>query len=266
MNIENLINFYIDEDYEYADAESKASQDIILLLLFNSKFSNNITVKGGVVMHNISSDKRRATRDLDLDFIKYSLDDVSIKNLVEELNKSSKDITLNIVGKIKELKQQDYHGKRVHIKISDLYNNTITTKIDFGVHKLFEIEQDEYYFDINNTKITLLANSKEQIFAEKLKSLLKMGIRSTRYKDLFDFYYLIKYSNLNKEKLLKCFEIIIFKDLSMKENNINDVYKRLRKIYNSEKYLINLNNPKVNWLNISSSLAINTVLDYILKL
>ena len=80
MNIENLINFYIDEDYEYADAESKASQDIILLLLFNSKFSNNITVKGGVVMHNISSDKRRATRDLDLDFIKYSLDDVSIKN------------------------------------------------------------------------------------------------------------------------------------------------------------------------------------------
>ena len=266
MNIENLINFYIDEDYEYADAESKASQDIILLLLFNSKFSNNITVKGGVVMHNISSDKRRATRDLDLDFIKYSLDDVSIKNFFEELNKSSKDITLNIVGKIKELKQQDYHGKRVHIKISDLYNNTITTKIDFGVHKLFEIEQDEYYFDINNTKIALLANSKEQIFTEKLKSLLKMGIRSTRYKDLFDFYYLIKYSNLNKEKLLKCFEIIIFKDLSMKENNINDVYRRLRKIYNSEKYLINLNNPKVNWLNISSSLAINTVLDYILKL
>lgn len=52
MNIEKLINFYIDEDYEYADAESKASQDIILLLLFNSKFSNNITVKGGVVMHN----------------------------------------------------------------------------------------------------------------------------------------------------------------------------------------------------------------------
>ena len=266
MNIENLINFYIDEDYEYADAESKASQDIILLLLFNSKFSNNITVKGGVVMHNISSDKRRATRDLDLDFIKYSLDDVSIKNFIEELNKSSKDMTLNIVGKIKELKQQDYHGKRVHIKISDLYNNTITTKIDFGVHKLFEIEQDEYYFDINNTKIALLANSKEQIFTEKLKSLLKMGIRSTRYKDLFDFYYLIKYSNLNKEKLLKCFEIIIFKDLSMKENNINDIYKRLRKIYNSEKYLINLNNPKVNWLNISSSLAINTVLDYILKL
>ena len=27
-----------------------------------------------------------------------------------------------------------------------------------------------------------------------------MGIRSTRYKDLFDFYYLIKYSNLDNER------------------------------------------------------------------
>ena len=266
MNIENLINDYINEKYEYADAESKVAQDIILLLLSDSKYSRNITIKGGVVMHNISHDKRRATRDLDLDFIKYSLDDSSIKNFIDELNKNNKNLTLNIVGKIKELKQQDYHGKRVYIEIRDLYNNIIRTKIDFGVHKLFEIEQDEYYFDINNNKFTLLINSMEQIFTEKLKSLLKMGIRSTRYKDLFDFYYLIKYSNLDKDKLLNCIDLIIFKDESMKEKNVADIYNRLNKIYNSEKYLINLENPKVNWLDISTTIAITNVLDYILKL
>lgn len=38
-------------------------------------------------MYNLSNDKRRATRDLDLDFIKYSLDDISIKNFINELNK-----------------------------------------------------------------------------------------------------------------------------------------------------------------------------------
>lgn len=47
-----------------------------------------------------------------------------------------------------------------------------------------------------------------------------MRIRSTRYKDLFDFYYLIKYSNLDKNKLLNCIDLIIFKDESMKEKNI----------------------------------------------
>ena len=266
MNIEDLINDYINEKYEYADAESKVAQDIILLLLSDSKYSKNITIKGGVVMHNISHDKRRATRDLDLDFIKYSLDDSSIKLFIDELNKNNKNLILNIVGKIKELKQQDYHGKRVYIEIRDLYNNIIRTKIDFGVHKLFEIEQDEYYFDINNNKFALLINSKEQIFTEKLKSLLKMGIRSTRYKDLFDFYYLIKYSNLDKDKLLNCIDLIIFKDESMKEKNVDDIYNRLNKIYNSEKYLINLENPKVNWLDISTTIAITDVLDYILKL
>ena len=266
MNIEDLINNYINEKYEYADAESKVAQDIILLLLSDSKYSKNITIKGRVVMHNISHDKRRATRDLDLDFIKYSLDDSSIKLFIDELNKNNKNLTLNIVGKIKELKQQDYHGKRVHIEVRDLYNNVIRTKIDFGVHKLFEIEQDEYYFDINNNKFALLINSKEQIFTEKLKSLLKMGIRSTRYKDLFDFYYLIKYSNLDKNKLLNCIDLIIFKDETMKEKNVDDIYNRLNKIYNSEKYLINLENPKVNWLDISTTIAITDVLDYILKL
>ena len=30
MNIEDLINDYINEEYEYGDAESKAAQDIII--------------------------------------------------------------------------------------------------------------------------------------------------------------------------------------------------------------------------------------------
>ena len=60
--------------------------------------------------------------------------------------------------------------------------------------------------------------------------------------------------------------MIIFKDKSMKEKTVDDIYNRLNKIYNSEKYLINLDNPKVNWLDISTTTVINEVLDYILKL
>lgn len=35
-------------------------------------------------MHSISKDLRRATRDMDLDFIKYSLEDNSIIRFIEE--------------------------------------------------------------------------------------------------------------------------------------------------------------------------------------
>lgn len=82
MSIKDMINAYIEVGYDYDDAISKVSQDIILIKIANSKFARNITIKGGVVMHSISNDIRRSTRDLDLDFIKYSLEDDSIKNLL----------------------------------------------------------------------------------------------------------------------------------------------------------------------------------------
>ena len=69
---------YINEGYDFLDASAKVCQDIILAKISKSSLNRNITIKGGVVMHNISKDSRRATRDLDLDFIKYSLDDKSI--------------------------------------------------------------------------------------------------------------------------------------------------------------------------------------------
>ena len=100
MNIESIINKYLILGYEPDDFESKASQDILLSKMSKSKFREHITVKGGVVMHSISKNKRRATRDLDLDFIKYSLDDKSIVNFVQLLNKVNDGIKISIDGKI----------------------------------------------------------------------------------------------------------------------------------------------------------------------
>ena len=86
MDIYELVNKYIMAGYSEDDAIPKVAQDIILLKIGKSKYSKNITVKGGVVMHNISKDMRRATRDMDIDFIKYSLEDKSIFNFIQELN------------------------------------------------------------------------------------------------------------------------------------------------------------------------------------
>lgn len=211
MNIEHIINNYLGLGYETNDVESKASQDIILSKISKSKFKNHITIKGGVVMHSISNDKRRATRDLDLDFIKYSLEDKSILDFINILNSVDDGIYIEVVGRITPLHHQDYNGKRVFIKIKDNYNNEIDTKLDIGVYKLFEIEQDDYCFKLDalNENVSLLINSMEQIFTEKLKSLLRLGARSTRYKDLFDFYYLINECDLDKNKLIKTFNIYI---------------------------------------------------------
>ena len=101
---------------------------------------------------------------------------------------------------------------------------------------------------------------------EKIKSLLKLGFRSTRYKDLFDFYYLINRTELDKEKLMNCFNILIFKDETMRENNIEDIVNRLQMTFNSNTYRNHLSNPKNNWLDITVDDAIMSVLKYIKSL
>lgn len=219
-------------------------------------------------MHSISKDMRRATRDMDLDFIKYSLEDNSIIRFIEELSNVDDGIKIEIDGEIKELHHQDYDGKRVNIELFDKYGNKLKTKLDIGVHKLLDIKQDEYCFDLSiiNKNANLLINSKEQIFVEKIKSLLKLGFRSTRYKDLFDFYYLINKTELDKEKLMNCFNILIFKDKTMRENNIEDVVNRLQMTFNSNAYRNHLSNPKNNWLDITVDDAIMSVLKYIKSL
>ena len=61
MNLQEMIQKYIKSGYTDEFASSKLSQDLILTAIANSKYSQNITIKGGVVMHNLSNDKRRAT-------------------------------------------------------------------------------------------------------------------------------------------------------------------------------------------------------------
>lgn len=268
MDLEDIVRHNIENGYELIDARSKVAQDIILSKISKSKFKNNINIKGGVVMHSISNSVRRATRDLDLDFIKYSLKDKSIIDFIDKLNSVGDNITVKIIGKIEELHHQDYSGKRVYIKISDVNNYEIDTKLDIGVHKLFELEQDDYYFNLDAMEdgVSLLINSPEQIFTEKLKSLLKLGFRSTRYKDLFDFYYLINYDKLDRKKLLKSFQVIIFDDNTMFEETLENIYSRLNSIFKSNAYKRNLTNPKNNWLDIPINDAIEKVLNYIEEL
>ena len=119
MNLNKIIEEYVESGYKRDDAISKVAQDVMLLKISKSSFSDSITIKGGVVMHSISNDKRRATRDLDLDFIKYSLEDDSIYNFISKLNIVNDGIRIEVEGKIEKLHHQDYDGKRVNVKLID---------------------------------------------------------------------------------------------------------------------------------------------------
>lgn len=246
-NIKEMIRQANADGFGDDNAEAKVCQDVVLKAISESSLSRNVTIKGGVVMRSISNDARRATQDMDIDFIRYSLSDDSIRLFITKLD-CLKGIHIRQTGEITELKQQDYHGKRVYVIISDDTGDSIESKIDLGVHKHLDVEQEEYCFDIAcyDGSATLLINSKEQMFTEKLRSLLKFGPNSTRYKDIFDMFYLT--SKLDSQKLLQCLDEFIISDPGMKENDMGAIVRRVTRTVSSKRYLDKLIDSKKNWL------------------
>ena len=69
-------------------AAARVCQDIVLKAIAIGPLSRNVTIKGGVVMRSLTNNNRRATRDIDLDFIHYAIDDEAIQIFVEKMNRS----------------------------------------------------------------------------------------------------------------------------------------------------------------------------------
>ena len=246
-------------------ASARVCQDIVLKAIASGPLNRNVTIKGGVVMRSITNNNRRATRDIDLDFIHYSLANESIKSFVDKMN-CIEGIEISIDGEIEELKHQDYHGKSIKIKIEDQNGTVISSKIDIGVHKHFEIEQDEYCFDVcmDEAGASLLKNTVEQSFTEKLRSLLIFGSNSRRYKDIFDMYYLKDI--VDEKKIHDAIQLLIFDDEGMRENDYESIVKRVENTFKDKQYLRRVSGSRQRWIDEDIEVIVQEIHDWISQL
>ena len=250
LDLDEMTMQYREEGYSVFLAEARVCQDIVLKAISKSSMSHNVTIKGGVVMRSLTGNVRRATRDIDFDFIKHSIDEASIREFIKEIN-CLEGVSIEISGSIEERSQQEYRGKRVWVMISDENGKRIKSKMDLGVHKNVQIEQEEFCFDVclDNEGVSLLINSMEQIFAEKLRALLKFGVFSGRVKDVFDLCFLAEY--IKKEKCLECIRTYILDDDEMFENSMSDIRKRVERVFGDSEFRKTMkNSKKENWLGI----------------
>lgn len=265
MNLLDEVNKIKQDGYSEANAEAKLCQDIIIKAISQSSLNRNVSIKGGVVMRSLSKNARRATQDLDLDFIKYSISEESIRTFVKKLN-CIDGLIMQMSGFIEELKHQDYKGKRIHIVISDDFGNVLSLKMDIGVHKDLDIEQEEYCFDVcfQEDSVSVLINSNEQMVTEKLKSLMRFGTRSTRYKDVFDICYLSDLVDM--QKLTFCIQKYIYTDTTIEVNDADEIKKRAERIFTSSTYKKRVERSKKNWLDLSVEEVLKKDLDFLYKI
>jgi hypothetical protein len=76
-------------------------------------------------------------------------------------------------------------------------------------------------------------NGKEQICVEKLRSLMRIGAASTRFKDVFDVYYLLCREGVDENALDQAMHLLVYNASDMRENNSQDAYARLSRVLNS---------------------------------
>ena len=204
MDIGELVNLYVSSGYELADALAKVSQDIILLKISRSSLNNHVTIKGGVVMHNISKDKRRATRDMDFDFIKYSLSDESIKQFIEKLNNVNDGINININGKIEFEKSKGI--------LQSWSNETLDNRLF-----LSEI--------VNNRKCTV-----KEVLDVYNWITQTLSIKDTRrMNDSFSLTKILEGDGADIVKLMKTADLGL-EDISVKETPIEEIVAEKEKI------------------------------------
>jgi len=268
MNLGELVIELTNDGMTRDKAIAKVCSETLLYRIAKSTVSRNVTVKGGIVIMNLSNDERRTTRDLDLDFIKYSIEDDSIIKFIGQLNNVDKDIKIKITMPIKVLKHDNYRGKRVNLNITDKFNHNYNFVLDIGVHRFADLDQEEYYFNINsyNEKVSLLINSKEQIFYEKLESLLNKGAGTSRYKDLYDFYYFIKINPVDIDKFKDIAIRYLLESDVVSEISFNDIYNRLNEIFTIRDFIDNVTTNRYNWLELTGEEVIRTILDFFEKL
>ena len=265
MNLQELIDEYYEEGLTRELAAARVCQDVVLKAISEGPLNRNVTIKGGVVMRSLTNNNRRATRDIDLDLIHYSLEDASIREFVKKLD-CIKGIHIEMDDKITELKHQDYHGKSIEVIISDDEGNSVKSKIDIGVHKHLEIDQDEYCFDVclDDKGATLFKNTVEQSFVEKLRSLLKFGANSRRYRDLFDMFYIKDVAS--PEKMKDLIKILIFDDPEMYESNQADILKRIKNAFSDEKYLKRVSESRQRWIDTDIHEIVDGIVEYLQNL
>lgn len=265
-NIKEIIEDYVSKGFTLAQAKNLAAQLIILAKIEKSKYVDSVLLKGGVVMYNITHEQRRTTTDLDFDFVRYSIaNDNNIKMFVDALNKKDPQYEVSINGKIEELHQQDYHGKRVRLLIKDK-TESIKFKLDIGVHTLLAISQDRMCFSFGQEKnLILLVNPPEQIFAEKLFSLAKIGPTSVRFKDVDDMYYLINNKSVDIKAVRKCLELLTLKPLK-DIKNVEDVINKAADTLENQFFINGYINSGGSWLKLDYKNLKDFLIDYIYKI
>lgn len=128
------------------------------------------------------------------------------------------------------------------------------------------ITQEKMCFSFEEGKnVTLLVNPPEQMLAEKLFSLAKIGPTSVRFKDVDDMYYLIKNKSVDIKLVRKCLELLTLNPIDDIKDT-QDVINKVADILDNQFFIDGCANSDGCWLKLDYQDIKSMLIDYIYKI
>lgn len=212
-----LLNIAKDENVFYQTIVTRYFQERLLYRMSQTQYRQNFYLKGGALMYAYERFAARPT--LDIDFLGHNISNegASIIAAFKEICsvQYEKDGVMFDVEKITAqniTEFKDYHGIRLSIPVSmDTISQTMTMDIGFGdviTPKPINIDYPVLLEHLPSASI--LAYSLETVLAEKLHAVVDLADQSSRMKDYYDLYTILKNerydTNILQEAIIRTFE------------------------------------------------------------
>lgn len=197
----------------YAKVNHMAAQVVLQNLMFerllarlsDSVYRDKFVVKGGMLVAAIVGLDTRATMDLDTTLRDLPLTEDKIRKAFEEIIAIDKeDEVIFLLKSIEPIRKDDvYGGYRVRI---DAKYDTILTPLSVDVSTGDVMTPGPVFYEFkgifdDHVQIPLWGYNIETILAEKLGTILRRGVFTTRPRDFYDVYILGTTQTVNKEML-----------------------------------------------------------------
>ena len=203
-----LLNVAKKEKVFFQTILTRYFQERLLYRMSLTPYRNNFYLKGGALMYAYERFSARPTLDIDFLGNNISNDGERIVSAFKEIcsvpceeDGVYFDVTRITSQNITEFK--DYHGVRISIPVSmDTIAQVMTMDIGFGDVVTPQAMSLDYPILLEHLPIAnILAYSIETVIAEKMHAVIDLGDQSSRMKDYYDLYQILRTQPYNAEIL-----------------------------------------------------------------
>ena len=186
----------------YAKGNNIAAQVVLQNYMFEcfltrlsvSEYSEKFVVKGGILIAAIVGLDTRSTMDLDTTLRNLPLTEEKITEAIDTICKiDMKDDVVFTVKSIEPIRKDDIYGGYC-VRLDAVYDTIVTPlSIDVSTGDVITPDAVKYEFRSifdEDIRIGLWGYNIETVIAEKIETILRRGVFTTRPRDYYDVYIL----------------------------------------------------------------------------